>query len=191
MAKGKWCAMANVIGGKMKYIAGRILNEDEPLHSGNIEHFGEYTEDEDAVCEIAEALNKAEEAKANPSTKKEEAKEAPSKEEMSERPRGYRVLIEDLESGEVTVYNEAVCVIGAIASVGEVASEDRKVPVVLSKIGKTRCGSVLVMNAIKECEAVLQEIRREIIEKHCPGITSRIENLVDEMLDKYRGGDEE
>lgn len=190
MAKGKWCAMANVIGGKMKYIAGRILNEDEPIHSGNIEHFGEYTEDEEAVKQIAEALNKAEEAKTNPRVKND-TEEAPSEEVRSERPRGYRVLIEDLESGEVTVYNEAACVIGAIASVGEVANEDGKVPVVLSKIGKTRCGSILVMNAIKECEAVLQEIRREIIEKHCPGITSRIENLVDEMLDKYRGGDEE
>ncbi len=191
MAKGKWCAMANVIGGKMKYIAGRILDEDEPLHSGNIEHFGEYTEDEATVCEIAEALNKAEEAKANPSTKKEEAKEAPSEEEKSERPRGYRVLIEDLESGEVTVYNEAVCLISVIASVAEVASEDGKFPVKLLKIGKTRCGSVIIMNAIKACEELLQSLRREIVEQHCPGIMGKIENLVDEMLDKYRGGDEE
>ncbi len=190
MAKGKWCAMANVIGGKMKYIAGRIIDENEPLHSGNVEHFGEYTEDEAAVCEIAEALNKAEEAKANHDIKKE-AEKAPSYEEKSGRPRGYRVLIEDLDSGEVTVYNEAVCVIGAIASIGEKVNEDGKVPVVLSKIGKTRCGGVIITNAIKACESLLQELRREVIEKHCPGIVGKIEDLVDEMLDKYRGGDEE
>jgi hypothetical protein len=193
MAKGKWCAMANIIGGKMKYIAGRILNEDEPLHSGNIEHFGEYTEDEAAVCEIAEILNKAEQAKANPNTKKEEAKEVPSDEERSERPRGYRVLIEDLDSGEVTAFDETVCVIGVIASMSEKTNEDEdgEPHIVLSKIAKSRCGSVLVAKVITECKSLLQDIREEIIESLCPGLTSKVENLVDEMLNKYRGGDEE
>lgn len=159
-------------------------------HPGNIEHFGEYTEDEEAVKEIAEILNKAEEAKVNSNAMKEE-KKAPSDEEKSERPRGYRVLIEDLDSGEVTVYNEATCVIGTIVSVGEGTNEDRKVPLVFSKIGKTRCESILIMNAINECENLLQELRRRIIEKHCPGLAGEIENFFDEMLEKYHGGDEE
>ena len=187
MAKGKWCAMANVIGGKMKYIAGRILDEDEPLHSGNIEHFGEYTEDEYAVKEIAEALNKAEEAKANPRVKND-TEDAPS-----EEPRGYRVLIEDIDSGEVTAFDETVCVIGVIASMSEKTNEDEdgKPHIVLSKIAKSRCGSVLVTKVITECESLLQDIRDEIIESHCPGLAFKIKDLIDKTLEKYHGGDEE
>lgn len=42
--KGKWEVISNVINGKKMYIAGRLINADEPRHSGNMEYTGHYKE---------------------------------------------------------------------------------------------------------------------------------------------------
>ena len=57
MAKGKWKVQCNVIGGVRMYIPYRVINEKEVIHSGNIEHYGKYTEDEAAAQAVADRLN--------------------------------------------------------------------------------------------------------------------------------------
>ena len=58
MPKSKWKVQSNYISGLGKrYIAFRIINENEPVHSGNIEHYGEYLEDSSEVQKIVDRLN--------------------------------------------------------------------------------------------------------------------------------------
>lgn len=168
MAKGKWCAMANVIGGKMKYIAGRILDEDEPLHSGNIEHFGEYTEDEATVCEIAEALNKAEEAKANPRVKNDTEKAPFEEESGNKQRRGWRIEITDLESGEKTVFEEASCFFGSIAY------KEKDDMIAVNGISQVRASSGVVERALSMLDNVKTKMTLEVYEKRYPGISDKV-----------------
>lgn len=61
--KGKWQPMWMVIGDGMKWIASRVLNTDHVAHSGNIEHYGEYTKDKQAVEKLCKELNEQEDTK--------------------------------------------------------------------------------------------------------------------------------
>jgi len=57
---GKWVVFSQVLGDTHKYIVGRQLNMDEPLHGGNIEYAPEmegYVEDRLFAEDIAYALN--------------------------------------------------------------------------------------------------------------------------------------
>ncbi|MGI6751112.1 MAG: hypothetical protein ACOX4U_00605 [Anaerovoracaceae bacterium] len=60
MPKSKWKVQSNVIAGKKMYIPYRILNTDLLVHSGNVEHFGEYTEDRSEAEHMVEMLNEEE-----------------------------------------------------------------------------------------------------------------------------------
>lgn len=55
--KSEWKVQCNPIGGKYLYIAYRILDESKPVHSGNIEHYGEYSENEEDVQKLVDELN--------------------------------------------------------------------------------------------------------------------------------------
>jgi len=56
--KGKWKPYNRMIGDTRMYAAGRQLNMDEPLHGGNVEYSGTYTENREAVEVICEMLNR-------------------------------------------------------------------------------------------------------------------------------------
>ena len=60
MAKGKWKVQCNVVGGRYLYIPYRVRNLSEVIHSGNIEHYGEYTEDQAEAQAICDRLNNEE-----------------------------------------------------------------------------------------------------------------------------------
>jgi hypothetical protein len=55
--KGEWKPYGNVINGKKMYIAGRQLDLSQPLHSGNVEHCGQYSENFKEVQERCDGLN--------------------------------------------------------------------------------------------------------------------------------------
>ncbi len=57
MAKSKWKVQCNTIGGKYLYIAYRVIDMSKPVHSGNIEHHGEYTENKEEVQKLVDELN--------------------------------------------------------------------------------------------------------------------------------------
>ena len=58
MSKSKWKVQCNFIAGVGKmYRAVRIIDADQPEHSGNLEAYGEYCEDRDAVAATVEYLN--------------------------------------------------------------------------------------------------------------------------------------
>ena len=57
MAKSKWKVQSNTIGGKYLYIAYRVIDMSKPVHSGNIEHHGEYTENKEEVQKLVDELN--------------------------------------------------------------------------------------------------------------------------------------
>ena len=58
---GKWEVLSNYITGVgERYIVARLINVDEPMHSGNLEHYGEYTSDKASAERIANALNEME-----------------------------------------------------------------------------------------------------------------------------------
>ena len=54
-----WRVFSNTINGNKMYIAGRIKNPDQPLHSGNVEYNGEYTIDRDTAEIRANELNQS------------------------------------------------------------------------------------------------------------------------------------
>lgn len=54
---GKWKVLYNPMGG---YIVARQKDISKPMHSGNVEHYGEYSEDKTGLQEIADKLNKEE-----------------------------------------------------------------------------------------------------------------------------------
>ena len=64
MAKGKWKVLSQPINGIKFYIVGRQLDESKPLHSGNVEYHGGYTDIKEKAQAGAEYLNKVEEQKA-------------------------------------------------------------------------------------------------------------------------------
>lgn len=53
----EWKVMSNRIDGKKLYIAYRIIDTSAPMHSGNIETYGEYSEDERAIEQLVDELN--------------------------------------------------------------------------------------------------------------------------------------
>ena len=56
--KGKWKVQCNYVPGVGKlYRAIRLLDTSRPMESGNVEGFGEYSEDRDAVQETVDRLN--------------------------------------------------------------------------------------------------------------------------------------
>lgn len=59
--KSKWKVICNYIAGVGKlYRAGRLLDVERPMESGNVEYYGEYCEDKDAVQETVDHLNEEE-----------------------------------------------------------------------------------------------------------------------------------
>lgn len=55
-----WQIMSQVINDRKMYIAGRQKNLTQPLHGGNVEYRGMYTDDHDAVEQRVAELNAAE-----------------------------------------------------------------------------------------------------------------------------------
>jgi len=64
MGKGNWKVLSQPINGIKFYIVGRQLDESKPLHSGNVEYHGGYTDIKEKAQADADYLNKAEENKA-------------------------------------------------------------------------------------------------------------------------------
>lgn len=62
MSKQKWKVQCNVIAGMGEmYRAARIIDPSQPEHSGNLEFYGNYCEDLDAVEETVKELNEKDE----------------------------------------------------------------------------------------------------------------------------------
>ena len=56
--KSEWKVQCNYISElRRRYIAYRIRNVNEPVHSGNIEHYGEYSENREEIEKLVEELN--------------------------------------------------------------------------------------------------------------------------------------
>lgn len=64
MAVGKWKVFSQMIEDEKNYIVGRIKDDTQPVHSGNVEYHGGYTDIKEKAQADAEYLNKAEENKA-------------------------------------------------------------------------------------------------------------------------------
>ena len=59
--KSVWKVQSNYIAGLgERYIAYRVLDVSQPVHSGNVEHYGEYSENEEEVRKIVDELNRKE-----------------------------------------------------------------------------------------------------------------------------------
>lgn len=59
--KNKWKVQYNPMAGDKPYIVFRVKDIDKIVHSGNIEHYGDYMADKAEAQAIADKLNKAEE----------------------------------------------------------------------------------------------------------------------------------
>jgi len=57
---GPWRILSQEINGRMMYIAGRQKDLSEPLHSGNVEYHGMYSDNYDRVEVLVADLNAAE-----------------------------------------------------------------------------------------------------------------------------------
>ncbi len=55
-----WRVFSQVIDGKKMYIVGRQLDPNKPLHGGNVEYRGGYTEDRATVENLVAELNSEE-----------------------------------------------------------------------------------------------------------------------------------
>ena len=64
MARGKWRVYSNFINGYKFYIVGRLLDDSKPLHGGNVEYHGGYTDNRLEAEAGADFLNKAEKIRA-------------------------------------------------------------------------------------------------------------------------------
>ena len=60
MSGSWWGCLSQVIDGKKMYIVGRQLDLNKPLHGGNVEYRGGYTEDRAAVENLVAELNSEE-----------------------------------------------------------------------------------------------------------------------------------
>jgi hypothetical protein len=49
--------MSQVINDRKMYIAGRQKNPAEPLHGGNVEYYGGYSDNRESVTALVEDLN--------------------------------------------------------------------------------------------------------------------------------------
>lgn len=57
MMAGPWRILSQEINGRMMYIAGRQKDLSEPLHSGNVEYHGMYSDNYDRVEALVAELN--------------------------------------------------------------------------------------------------------------------------------------
>ena len=57
---GEWFALCNVCGGEYIYIAARLRDKDEIMHSGNIETRGQYSSNKAEVEADVKRLNEEE-----------------------------------------------------------------------------------------------------------------------------------
>lgn len=57
MAMSKWRVMSNYVDGEKVFVVARQLDENKPLHSGNVEYFGNYSTDKETCQQIADLLN--------------------------------------------------------------------------------------------------------------------------------------
>lgn len=55
--KCKWHVSSQIFGDKKHYIAQRVLDTDEVIHSGNVERFGKYTTERAEVEQLVQKLN--------------------------------------------------------------------------------------------------------------------------------------
>ena len=57
---GPWRIFSQVLGDRRVYIIGRLRDPAQPLHGGNVEYSGEYTEDRTAAEQrLAEQIGRA------------------------------------------------------------------------------------------------------------------------------------
>jgi hypothetical protein len=56
---GPWRILSQVINDRKMYIAGRQKNPAEPLHGGNVEYYGRYSDNRDSVEARVAELNAA------------------------------------------------------------------------------------------------------------------------------------
>jgi hypothetical protein len=61
--KSEWKVTMNPIAGKIMYGVYRIIDTSQPVHSGNVENYGEYVESRKEAEERAKYMNVMEEAK--------------------------------------------------------------------------------------------------------------------------------
>ena len=54
---GEWKVYSQVVSGVRLYIVGRQLDMSEPLHGGNVEYRGDYSQDEKQVQSLCDELN--------------------------------------------------------------------------------------------------------------------------------------
>ena len=54
---GQWRIMSQDINGRRMYIAGRQLDLNEPLHGGNVEYYGGYSDSRGSVEDLVAELN--------------------------------------------------------------------------------------------------------------------------------------
>lgn len=54
---GDWQIMSQVINDRKMYIAGRQKDVSEPLHGGNVEYHGAFSDNRDEIAELVAALN--------------------------------------------------------------------------------------------------------------------------------------
>lgn len=53
----QWRVFSQFIGDRKVYIAGRQRDPTQPLHGGNVEYFGGYSDNRDAVVALVADLN--------------------------------------------------------------------------------------------------------------------------------------
>jgi len=54
---GPWQIMSQVINDRKMYIAGRQKDISEPLHGGNVEYYGMYSDNHDRIEQTVAELN--------------------------------------------------------------------------------------------------------------------------------------
>lgn len=55
--KSEWKVMRNVVGGTSLYIPYRVKDVAKTVHAGNIETYGNYTENREEAKSVVEKLN--------------------------------------------------------------------------------------------------------------------------------------
>ena len=56
---GRWQIMSNIVGGVKQWQLYRIIDQSQPMHSGNIETTGEIFENRFAAQYVADLMNDA------------------------------------------------------------------------------------------------------------------------------------
>lgn len=55
--KSEWYVQQNLIAGEDLFIACRVRDTSKVVHSGSLEHYGQYSKDRQQVQEIVDKLN--------------------------------------------------------------------------------------------------------------------------------------